>query len=172
MTYQYNGSNQNDAGFNVPSVYFHAKALLQKNDSGTVLLIPPTTNNPYISTAWGYTGEVGFYTDFFSPSPVITLNNFGGTYSSSTQFQSYDNLTHPLIYNSASKTMELEPDYVHLLESYHVSYILVDSSIISGISVNMSYVHSLVNVLVQEHIAREIFNSSPLIILELSHYNV
>ncbi len=168
VTHQYNGSNKDDAGFYIPNSFYQARSDLLNNISGNILLLPPTTSNPYISTGWGYAGEIGFYPAFFGPAKIVTLNSFGGTYSSPSQIQKYEMLTEPLVLNQTTNKVQLESNYTNLLENNNISYIMVDSSITSGTSLNMSCVDTVIHSLVEYQGARIIFNSSPLVILKLS----
>ncbi|MEM3192991.1 MAG: hypothetical protein QW292_13095 [Candidatus Parvarchaeota archaeon] len=168
VTYTYNGSNENNAGFYVPPSYFYAKDFLEGNSKGIVLLMPPTTSNPYISTTWGYVGEVGFYQAFFAPLDILTLNNFGGTYNSPSEYSTYFNLTHPLFYDNSSKSFELNNTYVDLLQKYDIKYIMFDSSISSGLSSTSNYTKDVIDTMDNVPWAKKIFQYAPLTIFSVT----
>lgn len=167
VTYTYNGSNDANAGFYVPTAYFHAKDFLEKNSNGMVLLMPPTTSNPYLSTTWGYVGEVGFYQQFFAPIGILTLNNFGGTYNSPSEYSTYFNLTHPLYYNNLTKTFKLNNTYINLLQENNIKYIMFDSSINSGLSSNVSYTKDVISTMDNVTWAKNVFQNAQLTIFSI-----
>ena len=163
-TYSYNGSNQNNQGFFIPQSYDQAKTFLTNNNNGSVLLLPPTTSNPYITTNWGYSGEIGFYSSFFAPINVITLNNFGGTYSNATQLLEYEELTQPKL--NASNGLNT---YISNLEDYKIRYLLIDASITSGTAETAKQSYSLVMNLVNASFAKIVFVDGDLIIASINY---
>jgi hypothetical protein len=163
-TYSYNGSNQNNQGFFIPQSYYQAKTFLANNNNGSVLLLPPTTSNPYITTNWGYSGEIGFYSSFFAPINIITLNNFGGTYSNATQLLEYEELTQPKL--NASNALD---GYVYNLEDYKIRYLLIDASITSGIAETAKRSYSLVMNLVNVSFAKIVFADGDLTIASINY---
>ena len=170
-TYTYNGSNTDNAGFYIPNAYQLARTYLVNHDNGSALLLPPTTSNPYFSTSWGFVGYIGFYPTFFTPAKVITLVNFGGSYANESQVSAYDNLTEPLIKSNSMNHMVLPSTYIQLLKSYKISYIMLDSSINSGLGTSYNYSLNVISILQNEHLIRLVFHVSPLSIYQIN-FNV
>jgi len=173
-TYTYNGSNLDNAGFYVPTAYQYARTylILEDHNNGSVLLMPPTTSNPYFSTSWGFMGYIGFYPTFFAPVKVITLENFGGTYANKSQVDAYYSLTEPLIINTSTGQAHLPQTYIELLKRYNVSYIMLDSSINSGMGTTYNYSLNVVSILLSEHVIKRVLNLSPLSIYALDFQTI
>ena len=167
-TYSYNGSNQSGQGFYIPQCYTQARNFLLDNSNSSILLLPPTTSNPYITTSWGFSGQIAFYQNFFAPLRIITLNNFGGTYSNATQQAEYSELTEPKFSNySTNYTSELQ-NYVSILHKYGIQYLLVDSSITSGIAESVSQSYLLVRELATSNFATVVFKKGFLTIASIN----
>lgn len=164
-TYSYTGSNQNHRGFFIPQSYFQARKFLVNNNNGSVLLLPPSTSNPYITTNWGYSGEIGFYSNFFAPVSLITMNNFGGTYSNTTQQSEYEALTQPSINLTSPNSTNLLKNYILLLTNRNIRYLMVDSSITEGNAISVNESMSLINALVTFKMAIIVYTSEPITIV-------
>ena len=171
-TYTYNGSNLNNAGFDVPPAYQYARTYLEDHNNGLVLLLPPTTSNPYFSTSWGFEGYIGFYPTFFAPVKVLTLVNFGGSYANKSQLDTYFNLTEPLIINASTGMAYLPQTYIELLKEYNISYIMLDSSINPRMGTTYNYSLKVVTILLSEHVLNLVFNLSPLSIYAVDFQTV
>ncbi|MEM3489503.1 MAG: hypothetical protein QXO75_07625 [Nitrososphaerota archaeon] len=165
----YNGDGR-QGGFYVPISYFEMRDYLlaiNQKDSNT-LLLPPTGSNPYIITSWNYTGEIAFYGDFFAPARIITLNNFGGTYNSPSEFSQYLNLTAPSFeFSNASKSDVTS--YLNELMKYNISYILLDSSIIAGNYNSYNYSYLLVRDMEEFGDAKLLFSAGPLTLVGVAN---
>lgn len=164
-TYSYNSDVQ-DGGFYIPQTYFNARALLRQM-GGNVLLLPPTTSNPYVTTSWDWSGEIGFYPSFFLPVPIITLNSFGGTYADPSQWSEFENLTVPASC-TAPGPCEVSRAYLRLLSNYSVSSLLLDSSINNGLEIPYSQSSALASAMIAQGLGRLAFSEPPLSIITLS----
>jgi hypothetical protein len=164
-TETYNPTNQ-VAGFVIPSAYFDVSLYLEHHE-GTVLLYPPTGENPYIVTRWGWDGYVGFYNLFFRPTKIVTMDQFGGTYSSSSQWKAYENLTQPLVCPS-SGSCSLASSFLPALAGEGVDYILLDSSIYLGLAVTFNYSMSVVDLLISSGLATVVYTESTLTLVSIS----
>ena len=173
-TYTYNGTNMDNAGFYIPNAYQYARTYLifEDHNNGSVLLMPPTNSNPYFSTSWGFSGYIGFYAAFFAPVKVITLGNFGGTYANKSQVDAYFNLTEPLIINNSTGQFYLPQTYIELLKRYNISYIMLDSSINSGMGTTYNYSLKVISILLSEHVIKRVLNLSPLSIYALDFQTI
>ncbi|MGC8622047.1 MAG: hypothetical protein ACP5U0_09050 [Caldisphaera sp.] len=168
----YNGGKQ-QGGFYVPQSYFEMRDYMLStiNYNSNVLLLPPNGFNPYIVTSWNYTGEIAFYTNFFSPIKIITSNNFGGPYINYRGFENYTNLTAPTLSSLKISQVNLS-NYVRLLNKYNISYFLIDSSIIAGNYSSFNSSFSIIKYLIQKNFAKIIFSAKPLTIVKIINYNV
>ena len=140
---------------------------MKDNDSGFVLPLPPTTSNSYITTDWEYSGEIGFYSSFFAPLSIITLNNVGGTYSIAVQQSEYSALTHPYISITSAFNQ-----YVATLKEYKIRYFLIDSSITSGIAETAKQSYYLVENPVNASFAKTVFVDGDLTIASINYNRI
>ena len=108
--------NESAKGFSIPNTYFQARPAVISL-GGKTLLFPPTST--YISTNWNYEGSVDFYSDFFYPAPVLTLDTlsaiggYGEYMPSAISLQS--RLSNVLIPNNA--TLSLAPSKLAVNDS-------------------------------------------------------
>ena len=119
--------NPKSSGFIIPNDYNLARELL-RNYSGTTLILPGVQT--YITTNWNYSGSSSFYNAFFSPFKVITVQDFGGGYSSQSNISDYVNMTSPI--NEYNSTWQVNLQWVKQMNHDGVTYLLVDYSLLSG----------------------------------------
>lgn len=171
-TFSYNGSNQGHQGFFIPESYYKVRNYLIDNGNGTsTLLLPGTTSNPYITTTWGYSGEIGFYSDFFAPASIITLNNYGGTYSNLTGWNFYFGLIHPFE-NLTNISVSRLQNYTSSLFHIGIGFLLLDKSIKSGYGENLTYASTLLKALEDANLAKSVYVSTHISLLKLMKLNV
>lgn len=90
--------NSSAKGFALPHSYWDARSVALRV-SGNLLLLPATQT--YITTDWNYEGSVGFYSGFFYPAQVSTIDTLTqiggyGQYSPSAA-RTLSTLTNPFV---------------------------------------------------------------------------
>ena len=137
------------------------------NNSGSMPLLSPTTSNVFITMDWGYCGEISSYPISFASIGIVTLNNFGETYSNAAQRSEYMAVIQPRIdYTSA-----LRP-YVATLVEYTIRYRFINSSITSRIAKTVKQSYSLVKNLVNASFAKIVFVDGNLTIASINYNEI
>ena len=138
--------NEKTSGFFLPEQYNYARDYLL-NFQGGVLLLPGVQT--YITTSWNYDGSSYIYNSFFQPVNIVDIQTFGGGYASSGQANVYLSLVSPISIEKNSTT--IEGTWLHDILEYNITYILYDTSIISGYDYNYTYYDNAISFLLQNH---------------------
>lgn len=161
-----NFSNEKTSGFYIPDEYNYARDYLL-DSPGKVLLLPGVPS--YIQTTWNYQGSSAFYSAFFEPVNIITINNFGGGYGSTGSLNNYTILVSPIILSNSSLIVSTK--WLQEAVEYNISYILFDRTI-SPIFYNYSYYSEAIVILTQKHIITTVLSFKDITIYKVNQSQI
>lgn len=147
----------------VPTEYSYARQYLLAEHAENILVLPATYT--YMSTKWRYDGIALFYQEYFAPIGIINEFTFGGEYISPGNLSLYNNLTLPTILTG--ENYSISPEFINLIEKYHINYILFDSTL-SVSNSTMGYYQNSLNLLLKSNIIVDVLNLSPLYIYKVN----
>jgi hypothetical protein len=161
------------ATYVVPPSYTSVRTFLMDRCTPTdcsTLLLPQT--GAYVILNWGsygtYWGIGTFYQLYFAPVTVLGSGAFGGTFQTSSQAAAYQNLTSPVIIESGTSNLTLNPRWLPLMEDHLANFIIVDHTSSLTSSTGAAYLNASVSYLLEHQLVHVVLTTSILTVYSLT----